>query len=182
MGDLPTSKTKREVLDELRMSQAIGLARQAEREGLRPFGCVITNRHDRPLAMSYGSEASDDPTRHSEILGIRSACQRLGRLLHGCTIYSTHEPCTMCCGAICHAKLTRVVFGSYRRDLEDLFREKQYNSLALLADTTTPVQVVGGILRAECIALFDRERRAAETAEELALAANDMDCYGSLPT
>lgn len=179
---LPTSKTKREVLDELRMAQAVGLAWQAEREGLRPFGCVITNRADKVLAVSYGSESKDDPTRHSEVLGIQNACRLLGRFLHGCTIFSTHEPCTMCCGAICHAKLERVVFGSYRHDLPDLFREKQHNSLALLTDTTTPVQVVGGILRAECIALFDRERRAIETAEELALAANDMDCYGSLPT
>lgn len=43
--------------------------------GLRPFGCVIADEDDVVLATSYGSEAVDDPTRHSEILAIRDACK-----------------------------------------------------------------------------------------------------------
>lgn len=157
----PTSKTKREVVDERWMGVALELAHRAKDAGLRPFGCVVVDWYTKqPLAMAYGSEQHDDPTRHSELVAIRDASLRRNALLQGCSLYSTHEPCTMCCGGICHAKLSRVVFGSYRSDMPELFREKQHNSFALLCDTTTPVEVVGGVLRQRCVALFDEERNA----------------------
>lgn len=156
----PTSRSRQSFIDGHWMGRAILLAKKAEQEGMRPFGCVILGdgRWRGPIALTYGSEHADDPTRHSEILAIRYACNLVGGLLQGGTLYSTHEPCTMCAGAICHSKLKRVVFGSYRHDLPELFRAKQHSSLELFRDTTTPVQVVGGVLRTECIALFDAER------------------------
>lgn len=124
--------------------------------GERPFGCLIV-RNGIVIAKGWGSESPTDPIRHSEIGAIQEACERVGGLLQGCTLYSTHEPCTLCCGAIAHSKLSRVVYGSARADLPLLFRQRWISAEDLLADTSNPPQVVSGILRDECIALFDEE-------------------------
>jgi len=146
-------------LDEMFMLQAIELAELGARHGLRPFGCVIVNEHGHAIATAYGTESPLDPTRHSEILAIKLACKLRspGAYLRGCTLYSTHEPCCMCCGAINHAKLSVVVFGSYRTDLPELFRRRHRTIADILADTSHPPEIRGGILRDECVALFDRE-------------------------
>lgn len=145
---------------ERNMRYAIRAARASVRGGHRPFGCVIyRDRSGVPVSVSWGTESELDPTRHSEILAIQLACRVVGGLLQGCTLVSTHEPCPMCAGAITHAKLSRVVFGSYRTDLEALFRRK-LTPRAVLLDTTHPPEIVGGVLRKECIALFDDELAA----------------------
>ena len=44
---------------------------------------------------------------------LRDAAQHLGNYrLPGCTLYVTLEPCLMCCGAILHARMARLVFGA----------------------------------------------------------------------
>lgn len=141
------------------MAHAIKLAQQALRVGHRPFGCVITTSDGRLVTSAYGSESLLDPTRHSEMLAIRNACKWAGGLLRGFALYTTHEPCPMCAGAITHSKISTVVFGSYRDDLPSLFRSKR-SARTVLRDTTDPPDVVEGVLRVECIRLFDDEMAA----------------------
>lgn len=155
------------MIHEVWMRRAIMLARRAEYFGWRPFGCVIVDNLGQVVAETFGSERPDDPTRHSEMLAIQTACHECGGLLQGCAIYSTHEPCAMCCGAINHAKLSRVVWGSSRRDLPRLFRQRHCSGLTLLADTSHPPRVTTGVMRSECIALFDAELEALVTADEV---------------
>jgi tRNA(adenine34) deaminase len=143
--------------DKVHMARAIEIARHAEHLGHRPFGCVITDEMGHTVAESFGSELPTDPTRHSEVLAIQEACRIKKGLLYGCTIYSTHEPCIMCCGAILHSHISRVLFGSYRDDLPALFRERCITGITLLADTSHPPKVIGGILRPQCIDLFAGE-------------------------
>lgn len=139
------------------MWRAISLARRAQEFGHRPFGSLIVSPRGEILAGEYGSELDHDSTRHSEVLAIQQA-ERLRRgLLHDCTLFQTFEPCTYCAGAILHAKLSRVVIGAMRADLPQLFRQKKYTSTMLFMDTTTPPEVVVGVLREECVALFDIE-------------------------
>lgn len=156
----PTSRSRIEIIDQSWMTAALVLADKAKQAGMRPFGCIIVAGRT-PLGTASGSETPTDPTRHSEILAIQQACESRGGLLLGTTLYSTHEPCVMCCGAIMHAKISRVVFGSYRADLPDLFRQRSNGThpSALLCDTSVPVKLTGGVLREQCIALFDDERR-----------------------
>ena len=53
-----------------------------------------------------------DPSAHAEVEAIRRACQHLGRIdLHGCSLYSTVEPCVLCGYAIRRAGIARVVYG-----------------------------------------------------------------------
>jgi tRNA(adenine34) deaminase len=165
--ELPRQRIPQEHRDLEHMRFAISRARlgslPAGRHPLdqshRPFGCVIVDEGGAVIAYAEGSERYDDPTWHSETEAIRIACRKRGGLLHDCTLYSTHEPCLMCCGAILHSKVSRVVFGSRREDLPDLFRVRPYlTARHLLADTSHPPEVVEGVCRDECIALFDGER------------------------
>lgn len=142
--------------DSVRMVEAIQIAKDARDIGERPFGCIIVNENRQLLATASGSESPTDPTCHSEVIAIREACRMRGRLLQGCTIYSTHEPCMMCCGAILHSKLSRVVYGSSRIDLPQLFREYDTPLIDRLSDTSHP-PTIRRVLAEQCIALFAHE-------------------------
>jgi len=140
------------------MGRAIEFAQGAREFDHLPFGCVIVRGCGECLAVRWGT-GTINPVEHSEIEAIRVACQHhdhgiyAPQWLKGCTLYSTHQPCVMCCGAINHAKISRVVFGSYRQDLPHLFRDGIL-SKTLLANTSHPPEVLGGVLRQECIDLF----------------------------
>ena len=59
-------------------------------------------------------ETLRDPTAHAEMIAITAACETLGtKILDGCTLYVTLEPCPMCAGAIVWARLRRLVFGAF---------------------------------------------------------------------
>ena len=59
-------------------------------------------------------ETLKDPTAHAEMIAITAACETLGtKVLEGCTLYVTLEPCPMCAGAIVWARLSRLVFGAF---------------------------------------------------------------------
>lgn len=152
-------------LDELWMGMAITLAKKAMIEGERPFGCVIAN--EDLVSQSYGTGTDLDPTRHSEMVAIRRACGYLGTAdLTGCTLYSTHEPCGMCAGAIVHAHPSRVVWGSPRSALPQLFRPREITSWQIIHDCSRPPIVIERYMRDRCISLFDGE--LSERANEIA--------------
>lgn len=138
------------------MNKAIRLALNSLPHDM-PFGCLIV-ADDHVFARAGGTGNHGDPTAHSEMQAIQYATEFAHSnghdLLKGFTLYSTHEPCAMCCGAINHAKISRVVWGSYRDDLPALFRHKMPAEL-LLGDTSHPPQITGGVLRQECIDLFN---------------------------
>jgi tRNA(adenine34) deaminase len=161
------------------MSCAILQAERAWTRGQRPFGCVIIHPTRGVVALTGGSESRRDPTAHCEVHAIQIACRILDGLLVGCTMYSTHEPCAMCCGAICHSKISRVVFGSWRADMPDLFRQRRIDVFDLLSDTTVPVRVQGGVRRHECVALFDveREDHAIAFAQDDPSTWDDLDPF-----
>lgn len=95
---------------------------------------------------------SHDPTAHAEVVALRDAATRIGNYrLPGCTLFVTLEPCAMCCGAIMHARVARVVFGApdpktgAAGSVIDLFGERRLNHHA---------QVRGGVLADECGAML----------------------------
>ncbi|WP_038462721.1 nucleoside deaminase [Candidatus Odyssella acanthamoebae] len=96
------------------MQMALEQARRAAENGEVPVGAVLVYQ-DRIIAMAHNlTESRRDPTAHAEILAIREACQKLeqGRLVD-CDLYVTLEPCTMCAGAISHARVRRLIYGAY---------------------------------------------------------------------
>jgi tRNA(adenine34) deaminase len=100
-------------IDSSWMEHAIQLARHAEAKGEVPIGAVLVL--DNQIIGSGWNQpiGSCDPTAHAEIVALRQAAQKIGnyRLLDT-TLYVTLEPCSMCMGALVHARVKRVVFGA----------------------------------------------------------------------
>ena len=93
------------------MEVAIEEARQSLREGNHGLGAVIL-KDNTILAQAHDKEETDgDPTSHAELNAIRMACSRTGKDLSGTVLLSTHEPCSMCVGAILQARIPHIVYG-----------------------------------------------------------------------
>jgi len=95
------------------MRRAIALANQAEALGEVPIGAVVV-ANDTIIGEGWNQPiVSHDPTAHAEIMALRAAAAQLRNYrLPGTTLYVTLEPCSMCAGAIVHARVERVVFGA----------------------------------------------------------------------
>jgi tRNA(adenine34) deaminase len=151
------------------MELAINLAKLALWEGRAGYGCLIIDAAGRYLGAGRGSETPTDCTCHSEVVAIRESMARAGGLLHGATLYSTFEPCMFCCGAINHAKVSRVVWGAGRDDLPHLYRQRYFSAGDLLHDTSDPPLYRAGVLRAECMRVtagMPRPRAIPEPIDE----------------
>lgn len=94
------------------MKMALDQAAIAEENGDVPIGAVIVYENT-VIAKAYNQrEQLSDPTAHAEIIALTQAAASIGSWrLHGCTIYVTLEPCTMCAGALVLARLDRLVYG-----------------------------------------------------------------------
>ena len=99
--------------DEHFMKRALELAAEAGLRGEIPIGAVVVCDGVVVSEASNYKETNGDPLGHAEVLAIRAAAEKLGRWrLSGCTLFVTLEPCTMCAGAIIHARLDRVVYAA----------------------------------------------------------------------
>jgi len=99
--------------DEDYMDLALSEARKAEAAGEVPVGAVIVSA-GAVIGRGFNQSISgNDPTAHAEIIALREAAchQRNYRLTHA-ALYCTVEPCVMCAGAIMHARIARLVFGT----------------------------------------------------------------------
>lgn len=99
--------------DEQFMHQALALAQQGEALGEVPVGAVLV-LNEQVIGEGYNQPIlSHDPTAHAEVIAIRQAATAFQNYrLENTTLYVTLEPCTMCVGALIHARVTRVVFAA----------------------------------------------------------------------
>jgi tRNA(adenine34) deaminase len=147
--------------DEAWMGRVLQLAGQAAAAGEVPVGAIVV-LDGKEIGAGFNAPISGcDPTAHAEIRALRDAAARVGNYrLPGATLYVTLEPCTMCVGAIVHARISRLVYGaaepkagaieSARRTLED-------------PHLNWDVNAVGGVLSDQCslvISDFFSRRRA----------------------
>ena len=125
-----------------------------------PFGAVVV-KNGEVIASAHNEVVErNDPTAHAEIMALRAAAKVLDnyRLLDT-TLYVTLEPCSMCAGAIIHARIKRLVYAATdpragaAGSVVDLFSNAAFNHR---------VDVAGGVAAAESAALlkmFFRQRR-----------------------
>ncbi|WP_353431781.1 tRNA adenosine(34) deaminase TadA [Polynucleobacter sp. MWH-UH23A] len=147
-------------LDHQFMQQAIEQAQLAALEGEVPVGAVLV-RNGKVISKAFNRPITHhDPSAHAEMLALRAAAKAEENYrLPGSTLYVTLEPCTMCAGAMLHARVERVVYGApdpktgAAGSVLDVFSSKQINH-----QTT----VEGGVMGEECGQLlrsFFKERR-----------------------
>lgn len=95
------------------MGDALALAHAAIAVNEVPVGAVII-KEGKIIGQGYNRTRIDhDPTAHAEIAAIREAARFLGNdRLDDCDLWVTLEPCTMCAGAIAHARIRRLYYGA----------------------------------------------------------------------
>lgn len=99
--------------DEKWMREALALAEQGAAEGEVPVGALVV-RDGQVLGRGWNRPiAGHDPTAHAEVMALRDAARHEANYrLSGATLYVTIEPCTMCFGALMHARIARLVYGA----------------------------------------------------------------------
>lgn len=95
------------------MQYALNLAEKAQAQQEVPVGALLI-LDNKILGAGWNQPISqNDPTAHAEILALRDAAQKCQNYrLKDTTLYVTLEPCTMCIGALIHARIKRLVFGA----------------------------------------------------------------------
>lgn len=144
------------------MRQALDLAQHAASLEEVPVGAVLV-RDGILLGEGWNAPISScDASHHAEIAAIRDANRSVNNYrLPGSTLYVTLEPCTMCFGALIHARVERVFYATEEQRAGVLVSQLQ------LANTdfyNHQIQVAGGLLADESAALlrqFFRSRRVS---------------------
>ena len=144
--------------DERWMSLALDQARRAAAADEVPVGAVLVRGeevlgagHNRPIDAC-------DPSAHAEINALRAAGEKLADYrFPGTELYVTLEPCSMCAGALIHARVARVVYGAAdpktgaAGSVLDVFGCPAHNHR---------VSLTGGVLAAQSKALLETFFRA----------------------
>jgi tRNA(adenine34) deaminase len=138
---------------ELYMAEAIAEARRGGADGEAAIGAVavlddamIARDHDRMVEAG-------DPTAHAVLLTIQDAASKLDtRRLSDVTIFTTHEPCAMCVGALVEAQVRALVFAvpDDRRGCAGTVLQLARSPLL-----SHQLQVVSGVREAEVRRLMD---------------------------
>ena len=148
---------------DVHMRRALALAQEAARDGEVPVGAVVVLDGEVVGEGRNQPISTNDPTAHAEIVAMReAAAQARNYRLSGATLVVTVEPCLMCVGAMVHARIGTVVYGT---------PEPRTGALgSATAAHVTPglnhrLAVVGGVLEDDCrqvmVDFFKAKRGAA---------------------
>src|SRR6478752_5192356 len=145
------ARSRKEIVtesDEGFMRAAVEQALEARQRGEVPVGAVVVLNGEIIGAGWNQPITAADPTAHAEVVALRSAAQQLGNYrLTGATVYVTIEPCQMCVGAMIHARIARVVYGTTEPKagaIESAMRAHEHPAL------NHHMMAVGGVLEDEC--------------------------------
>jgi tRNA(adenine34) deaminase len=158
------------------MRRALELADMAAARGEVPVGAVVV-RDGAILGEGFNQPiGAMDPTAHAEVLALRDAARRAGNYrLTGASLYVTMEPCTMCVGALVHARIATLVYGAVEPKAGAVESAAQVLANPRLNHR---IEVVSGVLAAESSALlkgFFAGRRAAAAAMSTMIAPVQTD-------
>ena len=146
--------------DELWMEEALRCAQRALEMTEVPVGAIVVCG-GQVVARGWNRNISDlDPTAHAEIVALRGAGAAVGNhRLEDCELFVTIEPCAMCAGAMVHARIKRLVYGSDDPKAGAVHSVMQVVNHPLLNHN---LEVRGGVLAgrsAELLQTFFRNRR-----------------------
>ena len=149
--------------------------RLAHREALRaldagevPVGAVVV-RDRQVIGTGYNQPIrAGDPTAHAEIAALRDAAGTVSNYrLTGATVYVTVEPCLMCAGALVHARIHTLVYGTREP------RTGAVRSVMRVLDDPShnhQVEIVEGVLADEARELMQRFFQARRQRSDFAVS------------
>lgn len=151
------------------MQFAIKEAEKALDKGEVPIGAVIVFE-DKIIGRGHNlTETLQDATAHAEMIAITAAAaSQASWRLDGATVYTTVEPCPMCCGAILLSRIVKVVYGAEDPRFGGCGSVPKVNVMST-NPFGPPVQLVSAIRQAECQGLlkaFFQKLREDTTPDE----------------
>ncbi|THB74052.1 MAG: tRNA adenosine(34) deaminase TadA [Gammaproteobacteria bacterium] len=149
------------------MQIAIEQAHIARDKDEVPVGAVVVLDGEIVGVGHNSSITASDSTSHAEINAIRAACEKVGNYrLPEAELFVTLEPCSMCVGAMIHARIKTLVFGASdpktgaAGGVSDLVNIEQHKH---------KMEVVSGVLDTECRELlqnFFKQKRLQAKANK----------------
>lgn len=139
--------------DETFMREAIRLSELAVAHGNEPFGAVLVKDGEIVYTNENQIYSATDPTFHAEAGLLRRFCAETKITdLSEYTMYSSCEPCFMCCGAMVWTKLGRLVYGASDIDLCNILGEQGSECCELVFGSSAhKPKVSAGVLREESL-------------------------------
>ena len=138
------------------MKRAIELSRSAVRNGNEPFGAVLVKNNEIVYENENQIYTRGDPTFHAEFGLIRRFVEETGITdLSEYTLYSSCEPCFMCCGAMVWTKLGGLVYGASDIDLCGVLGCTGAECAKTVFDASgARIAVTAGVLREEALGVL----------------------------
>ena len=139
--------------DKFFMEKAIELSVKAVEHGNKPFGAVLVKDGEIVYSNENQIYTRQDPTFHAEFGLIRRFCEETGITdLSGYTLYSSCEPCFMCCGAMVWTKLGRLVYGASDIDLCNILGVQGSEcSKIVFENSGANIEVTAGVMREDAL-------------------------------
>jgi tRNA(adenine34) deaminase len=96
---------------ELFMGEALAEARLAAGRGAPAVGAIAVMNEAMVARGANRAAETSDPTAHAVVVAVRDASRKLGTTrLSDVTIFTTHEPCAMCVGALLESDVAALVY------------------------------------------------------------------------
>ena len=144
-------------MDKIFMKKAIELSVAAVEHGNEPFGAVLVK--DKQIVYTNENQiyTRNDPTFHAEFGLLRRFCEETGISdLSDYTLYSSCEPCYMCCGAMVWMKLGKLVYAASDMDLCGILGVPGSEcSRIVFENSGANIEVVSGLLREEAMEILE---------------------------
>jgi tRNA(adenine34) deaminase len=135
------------------MRVALEEAEKAKLEGNSAVGSVIVRDGEiigRGRNLVY---TENDITAHAETVALRLTGEELKLIdFHGCTLYTTFEPCPMCCGAILLSGVSTLVMGGRNDPQTSNWTDYRVEDMIATLGRSGEIEIINGVLVDECLA------------------------------
>jgi tRNA(Arg) A34 adenosine deaminase TadA len=135
---------------------AIEEAELSRREGNKGYGAVVA-MGNRVLARTHDTATTErDASLHAEVNALRMAGRALGGSnLSGAALFSSCEPCPMCSSLAVWSNVSAIIYGASIAETVALGKARiRIAAEEVVAKSPVAVEVIGGVLREECLALY----------------------------
>lgn len=132
------------------MRKALELAKSAYDNGDEPFGAILVKDGEIVAQSENRIVSNSDPTLHAELALISDFTSKNNiRDLSEYTMYTSCEPCFMCCGAIVWSNIKTVVCSATSNDLANILNEAEFSSSDIVFSHYEGIEVIKKVLNEE---------------------------------